>query len=168
MARKILNRLLKDTKPPDSFLHRVFYRLWQFVQVITAKVNHEQWLNATSKLDPEIRNQLNKLRRPEKAHILRVYSDIKCDLHLSEYEKQNLLELALLHDIGKSITKPTLLYKVAKVIFSVSNTRHCIEGAKFLKKLGKNKKVIIRVLRHHQLNSNDPLIKKFQLYDDRN
>jgi len=87
---------------------------------------------------------------------------------LSETDRVELLELALVHDIGKAVTRPTLFFKVAKVLLPLANTEHCVAGAKLLKRLKQNRQLIRRVLRHHDEGSSDRILRLFQAYDDRN
>jgi putative nucleotidyltransferase with HDIG domain len=151
-----------------GLLARICYRVWQFKQVLLPHLDYQAWQTAVAEVPLPVRQQLEKLKKSEKAHIIRVYQDISNDKALDSQTRQILLELALLHDIGKSITRPTLLFKVAKVIFSFANNEHCIAGAKFLRRHNRNKALIKRVLRHHDIGAGDDLLLLFQKYDDRN
>ncbi|GAB1355172.1 MAG TPA: HD domain-containing protein [Candidatus Rifleibacterium sp.] len=150
------------------FLQRALYRVWQFKQVLFPELQRSDWENAISGLSEQVRSELGKLRKSEKAHIMRVWSDISHDGSLSETDRVELLELALVHDIGKAVTRPTLFFKVAKVLLPLANTEHCVAGAKLLKRLKQNRQLIRRVLRHHDEGSSDRILRLFQAYDDRN
>ncbi|HNX76904.1 MAG TPA: HDIG domain-containing protein [Candidatus Rifleibacterium sp.] len=149
-------------------LARILYRIWQFKQVLLPRLDRNKWDAAVAELAPQVRNQLAALKKSEKAHIMRVYDDINNDAGLQPDMRQYLLTLALLHDIGKSVTRPSLLFKVAKVLLPIANTEHCLAGARLLRQFRQNRQLIRRVLRHHDLEVSDAVLKLFQQYDDRN
>ena len=144
------------------------YRVWQFKQVLLPKLQRHEWENATACLSEQVRFELGKLRKSEKAHIMRVWSDIRSDGSLNDSDRAELLELALVHDIGKAVTRPTLFFKVVKVLLPLANTEHCIAGAQLLRRLKQRRQLVRRVLRHHDDNSSDSILRLFQVYDDRN
>jgi len=147
---------------------RVVYRVWQFKQVLFPELQRREWENAISSLSEPIKAELGRLRKSEKAHIMRVWSDINHDGSLPESDRSELLELALVHDIGKAVTRPTLFFKVVKVLLPLANTEHCIAGARLLKRLKQKPQLVRRVLRHHDETSSDRILRLFQNYDDRN
>lgn len=151
-----------------NLVSRICYRVWQFKQVLLPRLDRMAWQKAISGLAPSLQRQLAILKKSEKAHVMRVYQDVYSDRALDEQTRLLLLELALLHDIGKTITRPTILFKVAKVLFSFANTEHCLEGARFLRRQGQQRPLIRRVLRHHDVSTSDQVLKLFQMYDDRN
>ena len=110
---------------------------------------------------------LEKLGKAEKAHTLRVLNLISEDNDLSSILKAELSEFALVHDIGKAITKPSLVFKVAKVIFRLSSDAHCIAGCRAVWHLTHDKKLALRILKHHVKPNKDPFLSAFQKYDDR-
>lgn len=146
---------------------RITYRLWQFKQVLLPQLDHQQWESAIASLSKPLQSQLQLLKKSEKAHVLRVYQAIKAERGLTESLRDELLQLALLHDIGKSITRHGIIFKVLKVIFPIANTQHCVAGAKFLRRHGVGRGMIDKVLRHHQKNVADPVLRFFQEFDDR-
>ena len=150
-----------------TFLGRIRYRCWQFKQVLFPKIDAELWREALNFLPESWRLYLQRLRPSERAHVLRVYSAVKSDTVLEKNERELLMLLALAHDLGKGETRHSLLSKVAKVIFPVSNAAHCIAGARILRKLKADRQLVRLVLRHHQKDPSDLLLKKFQDYDDR-
>jgi len=149
------------------WLDRIKYRIWQFKQVIFPKLDLLKWNQVLLNLEKPLREKLGELKKSEKAHVLRVYEAIEQDQSLDVSLRVELMKLALLHDIGKSICRHTIFFKVAKVFLPFANTRHCVEGARFLKKSGVDRSIVKRVLRHHSLCPADPLLRKFQEYDDR-
>lgn len=155
-----------------AMLRRLFqraaYRAWQFKQVLFPELQRNDWENAISGLSDRVRVELGKLRKSEKAHIMRVWSDINRDGSLRESDRVELLELALVHDIGKAVTRPTLFFKVIKVLLPLANTEHCIAGARLLKSLKQDRQLVRRVLRHHDEAASDRIIRLFLVYDDRN
>lgn len=151
-----------------SIITRVFYRIWQFKQVLFARFDENEWRDAVATLPAAWGVQLNQLRPSEKAHTMRVYNAISKDDKLDDDERQQLLRLALLHDIGKGITRHTLLFKVMKVLLPISGAAHCIAGARFLQKAGADRQTVARVLRHHKGIAGDEMLRKFQYYDDCN
>ena len=149
-------------------LTRVLYRIWQFKQVLLPRLDHRKWQAAIAELDPQVRDQLAALKKSEKAHIMRVYDDISNDACLQPEIRKCLLNLALLHDIGKSVTRPSLLFKVAKVLLPIANHEHCLAGARLLRQFRQDRQLIRRVLRHHDSRVSDAALQLFQKYDDRN
>lgn len=151
----------------SNLFKRIHYRIWQFKQVLFPKYSRKQWDDALNTMPSDCRQHLNRLRNSEKAHVMRVYNAIKEDQSISKPERIELLRLALLHDIGKGITRHSVFFKVAKVLLPIKNTSHSIAGAKLLKKLGFEKELVVMVLRHHEKNHANELLKKFQTFDDR-
>ncbi len=149
-------------------LNRAIYRVWQFKQVLFPELQRNDWENAVSGLAEQVRAELGKLRKSEKAHVMRVWYDIGRDSSINENDRVELLELALVHDIGKAVTRPTLFFKVVKVLLPLANTEHCIAGDRLLKRLKQKRQLVRRVLRHHDETASDRILRLFQAYDDRN
>lgn len=169
-----MNRVIKNNKRMDKventvdrWFDRVCYRTWQFRQSLLAEISVVEWKIAISELSKPLQEQLNRLRKSEKAHTIRVWSEVQKMKTLDCVTRKELMQLALLHDIGKSITKPTLFSKIVKVLFSLSDNQHCIKGALFLKRQKLDKKLVIRILRHHCKNIDDDILCLFQTIDDR-
>lgn len=146
---------------------RILYRCWQFKQVLFPIIDPELWLEALDFAPANWRPHLKRLRRSERAHVLRVFAAIKVEADLEDVDRQKLLLLALAHDIGKGVTRHSIFFKVAKVIFPISNSAHCLAGAKLLRRLKAEKWLIRMVLRHHCQSPTNPLLKRFQEVDDR-
>lgn len=150
-----------------NFFKKIIYRIWQFKQTLFPIINNELWNEAKSKLPAKWQPHFERLRASERAHVLRVYKEAKSVKNLTTKDFNRLIKLALVHDIGKGITRHSIWFKVAKVLLPISNRAHCIEGAKLLKRLGAEKELIIQVLRHHEKSTNDQLLILLQRIDDK-
>lgn len=148
------------------WLKRVAYRLWQFKQTMLPILDTAEWHGAVSELSQPLQVYLNSLRKSEKAHIQRVCRAVSADGQIDEQQRVELLQLALLHDIGKSIMRSSVIMKVARVFFPIGRNEHCIAGARLLKRHGFDRKLVRRVLRHHTFDHDDKLLQKFQQIDD--
>lgn len=146
---------------------RLTYRIWQFKQVLLPKVDVREWHEALLFAPESWRPHLKKLRLSERAHVLRLYSAIKQDDSLLPGERDYLLMLALAHDIGKGVTRHSVFFKVAKVVFPISNAAHCLAGARLLRQLKAEHDLVRMVLRHHQKHPESAILRKFQDFDDR-
>ena len=151
----------------ESFFHHFYYRCWQFYKAVLPDFASEDWEKAKKRSYSRLLPLLDKLGKAEKAHVLRILAYISEDTGLSSEEKELLSGFALVHDIGKAITKPSLAFKVAKVLFKLNGNAHCITGARAVWKLTRNKSLAVRVLRHHEKPGRDKLVSLFQLYDDK-
>lgn len=150
-----------------SIFKRFFYRVWQFYKSVRPDFKEEAWDKALAGTEERFKPYLFQLRKAEKAHVLRILKLIKEDSNLTAEEKKELSEFALIHDIGKSITKPSLIFKVAKVLFNLNGNAHCIAGARLVWRLTANKTLAVKILRHHSKAIAGDFIAKFQCYDDR-
>jgi putative nucleotidyltransferase with HDIG domain len=143
------------------------YRCWQLKQTLLPKIDPDLLIEAKEKIPPSLLENFKSLRKSEIAHTLRVYKEIKDSFTSIEDGRDELLELALLHDIGKGITRHTVFFKIAKVLLPVSSNAHAIAGAKLLFRKKMNKTLVIRVLRHHDKSHSDKLLNIFQSFDDK-
>jgi putative nucleotidyltransferase with HDIG domain len=148
------------------WLKRVAYRIWQFKQTILPKLSAREWQDAVSELPEAVQGHLMTLKKSEKAHVLRVRRAIAESKRLNDEERQELLQMAMLHDIGKAIARSGLVMKVARVFFPISRNEHCVAGARLLHRLGFERKLVRRVLRHHTFDHQDRLLAIFQEIDD--
>ena len=148
-------------------IDKILYRCWQFYKAIFPCLNIEKWKAAKELSDSRLRALLEKLGKAEKAHTLRVLEYIDKDSSLNSDLKAELSSFALVHDIGKAITKPSLFFKVAKVLFRLSSDAHCIAGSRAVWHLTHDKKLALRILRHHVKPNADPFLVIFQKYDDK-
>lgn len=149
-----------------SFWHRMCYRVRQFLQAALPVVDRRLLAEARTHLPQGWRPAFDRLRKPEKAHVLRLYAHIKQLDDLSPPEREQLTILALTHDIGKGILRPTLFLKVVKVLLHLPNRAHATAGAKLLRRLGAPATLIRRVRRHHDHPGDDALLARFQQLDD--
>ena len=148
-------------------LDNVKYRFWQFYKAVFPNLNKSKWEKALCNADKRLIPLLNQLGRAEKAHTLRVIEFINSDSSLNNDIKKELADFALVHDIGKAITKPSLAFKVAKVILKLSSDAHCIAGCRAVWHLTHNKELALRVLKHHIKPNSDSFLDIFQKYDDK-
>lgn len=148
------------------FLGRVAYRLRQARSVLWPQVDPAMLAEARGRLPTRWRAPFDRLGGSEKAHVLRLYRAISTDPALSEPDREALILLALTHDLGKAITRPTFLERVAKTLLPIPNRAHPILGARLLRRLGAPLSLVRRVARHHREPGNDRLLALFQRYDD--
>ncbi len=149
-----------------KFLDTILYRTWQFYKALFPDLDLQLWQEIKKKVDPKLVPLLEGLGKAEKSHTLRVLKLIEEDKDLPKELKTELSEFAIIHDIGKSITKPTLLFKVCKVLFRLSSDAHCIAGSRAVWHITHNKKQAIRILRHHVCPNQDSFLLHFQKYDN--
>ncbi len=148
------------------FLGRVAYRLRQARSVLWPQVDPVLLAAARSRLPPRWRRPFDRLGGSEKAHILRLYRAITTDPTLSDSDREALVPLALTHDLGKAITRPTFLERVVKTLLPIPNRSHPILGARLLRRLGAPPALVRRVARHHRDPGHDRLLALFQRFDD--
>ncbi len=148
-------------------IDKILYRCWQFYKAVFPRLNVNKWKAAAERSDNRLKSLLEKLGKAEKAHTLRVLDYIDKDSNLDSSLKAELSSFALVHDIGKAITKPSLVFKVAKVLFRLSSDAHCIAGCRAVWHLTHDKKLALRILKHHVKPNPDPFLAVFQKYDDR-
>ena len=151
----------------QPFYKRFVYRCWQFIKAVNPQLDKTAWKKACDSADPRLQQLLNGLGNAEKAHTLRVLNLISEENEISAEQKKELSEFALIHDIGKAITKPSLAFKVAKVLFKLNGNAHCIAGSRAVWHLTHDKKMALRVLHHHLKTGAEPFILAFQKYDDK-
>lgn len=150
------------------FAGRVCYRIRQFHSVIAPEFDEPLFEAVLTNIPQKWRCLVRRLRMSEKAHILRLYRAISGDENLADDCRTELIELCIVHDIGKIVTRPSLFYRIMKVLLPLPNRAHGIAGARILKKLGAREKLIRRVRTHHDTDHGDTLLKLFQEFDDRN
>ena len=148
-------------------IDKILYRCWQFYKAVLPRFNQKVWEQALNQADIRLKPLLQNLGKAEKAHTLRVLYYIEKDNSLSSELKKELSDFALIHDIGKAITKPSLAFKVAKVLLKLSSDAHCIAGCRAVWHITHNKKLALRILKHHIKPNEDPFLTSFQYYDDK-
>lgn len=148
-------------------LGQMAYRCRQFLSVLRPQVDRALVEEAGRRLPENWQKPFFAIPGSTMAHIMRLYRAIRDDAALDESTRSELLILALTHDIGKGITRPTLFERVAKVILPLPNKSHVIAGSLLMKRLGASPELIRRIRRHHEPAGNDGLLALFQTYDDR-
>ncbi len=148
-------------------IKRVLYRCWQFYKAVFPDFNYKRWEKVLEGADKRLIPLLNSLGKAEKSHTLRVIDLINNDDSLNSVLKKELSDFALIHDIGKAITKPSLFFKVAKVILKLSSDSHCIAGCRAVWRLTHNKELALKILKHHIKPNPNSFLDIFQRYDDR-
>jgi predicted HD phosphohydrolase len=131
------------------------------------KIDPDLWTEACERLPAAWRCHFCRLRPSERAHVLRVYAAVKNDSQLKGEERRKMILLALVHDIGKGVTRHGVVFKVAKVLLPIRNTAHCLAGAQLLKKLGAESWLQRLVLRHHSPADKNSFMARFKRFDDR-
>ena len=147
-------------------IDKIIYRCWQFYRAVCPNLDIHLWEQTKSKADSRLIPLLDKLGNAEKSHVLRILKLIEEDKSLNSELKRELSDFAIIHDIGKAITKPSLFFKVAKVILRLSSDAHCIAGCRAVWHLTHNKKLALRILKHHIKPNTDFFLRQFQQYDD--
>ena len=148
------------------FLGRVAYRLRQARSVLWPQVDPPLLAEARSRLPPRWRRPFDRLGGSEKAHVLRLYRAITTAPDLAPADREELVLLALTHDLGKSITRPTFFERVVKTLLPIPNRSHPILGARLLRRLGAPPRLVRRTARHHRDPGGDRLLALFQRFDD--
>ena len=148
-------------------IDKILYRCWQFYKAVLPRLDRTAWKAAVGKADERLKSLLNSLGKAEKSHTLRVLKLISEDNTLKDDLKTELSDFALVHDIGKAITRPSLFFKVAKVLLRLSSDAHCVAGCRAVWHLTHNKKLALRILKHHVKPNPDSFLATFQKYDDR-
>ncbi len=149
-----------------KLIDKILYRSWQFYKAIFPNLDLNKWEKYLIQADQKLVPLLNRLGNAEKAHTLRVLELIYNDETVDSKLKKDLTNFALVHDIGKAITKPSLFFKVAKVLLRLSSDAHCIAGCRAVWHLTHDKKLALRILKHHVKPNSDSFLEKFQKYDD--
>ena len=149
-----------------KLIDKILYRSWQFYKAIFPNLDLNKWENYLIKADQKLVPLLNQLGNAEKAHTLRVLELIYNDETVDSKLKKDLTNFALVHDIGKAITKPSLFFKVAKVLLRLSSDAHCIAGCRAVWHLTHDKKLALRILKHHVKPNSDSFLEIFQKFDD--
>jgi putative nucleotidyltransferase with HDIG domain len=104
----------------------LIYRVQQFFHVLTAKPDAAEWERASQVLDGELAALFLRMLPPDQAHALRVYAILQ-DKGLTD---QDLLAAALLHDIGKSVHRPSILDRIIVVLANQFFPRKVLQWGK--------------------------------------
>jgi len=150
----------------ERFIERAAYRLRQFHSVLWPKVDPAILSEARSRLPGPWRKAFDCLGGSEKAHVLRLYKAILNDTSLLLSDRDELVILALTHDLGKGITRPFLFERIVKALLPIPNRAHPILSARILRRLGAPALLVRRVAKHHFDPRGDRLLAIFQQFDD--
>lgn len=151
----------------DLTFDQITYRIRQFFSVLRPQVDLALVKEACLQLPETWREVFLTIPASTMAHVMRLYQAIRDDLSLDIDSRRELLTLALTHDIGKAVTRPTLFERVMKVLLPLPNKSHVIAGARLMKRLGASPDLVKRIRKHHEPPGNDRLLALFQAYDDR-
>lgn len=95
----------------------MFYRVHQFTQAFFPRIESEEYNWAFKILSPEAILLFKKQSRPEQRHALDVAKSLlNMKYNLTDFDLQNLLIAALLHDCGKSLINLRLWQRVYIVL----------------------------------------------------
>jgi hypothetical protein len=102
------------------------YRIQQFFQIMRARPDQDAWARASVILNPPLRELFLRMAPSDQAHGLRVFSA----LELEGKSDPDLLAAALLHDVGKSVHRPSVLDRVIVVLANQLFPRKVIQWGK--------------------------------------
>ncbi len=145
---------------------RILYRVRQFRSVVRPIVDPSELAAAREILPAAWRPRFDALGASEQAHVLRLVRAIRADAGLSDEDREQLLLLAVTHDLGKAVTRPRLWERVLRTLFSLPNEAHPIQSASILRRLGAPRALIRRARHHHHDPGSDRLLALFQKFDD--
>ena len=91
---------------------RAIYRIGQGIRALFAGLRAVDDTRATAHLSPALFALYRKMRRSERQHSLRVLADLQAQGHTDP----DLLAAALLHDVGKSRARFTIVEKTLVVL----------------------------------------------------
>lgn len=149
-----------------NFARRIFYRCRQFRSVLWPVIDAAELVSAREILPPAWRGRFDALGDSEKAHVLRLVRQIRADGRLSGDDRNELLLLALTHDLGKAVTKPRIWERILRTLLPIPNEAHPIQSARILRELGAPRDLIRRARHHHHEPGSDRLLALFQEFDD--
>lgn len=161
----------------------MIYRIKQFYLSLTAKVSEYEKRFVGSYLNSDEEDLFFKLQTSEQKHSINVASDI--NNNLTDQDKDYLIRLALLHDIGKTQVKINPFEKGIIVILDkltrkkLKNSKrfkkvnayyhHGETGKELLKELGNYEEDFLdRIKNHHTEKTDDDLLAILQKWDGRN
>lgn len=149
-----------------GWIDRVLYRIRQFFSVVSPEVDEALVAVAQQHLPESWRPVFLRLGRSEMAHVLRLFRRIRDEKTLPESDREDFLQLALIHDIGKTISRPRLWERILKTLLPLPNNAHPIVGARLLKRMGASATLVRRVRRHHEPPFGEAFLERFQQFDN--
>ncbi len=168
------------------------YRIKQFYWAVTSYFTKLDEAYIDKYLQEEEKELFNMLSTGDKHHCVRVaktaeeyYYQIKRDYPQLNTSLEEVMKIALLHDIGKIVHPLNILKKSLIVLLNkVSSGRlkklsridsiyiyyyHPMEGVKLLRKLGYDENFLYAVEKHHEyIESNNILLNILRYADNKN
>ncbi|WP_258876464.1 HDIG domain-containing metalloprotein [Clostridium sp. CM028] len=162
------------------------YRVKQFYRSMVSKINDEDLEFLKMHLETYELQLLNQLPTYEQKHCINVARDVKLTCNQRKLESNDLIKVALLHDIGKIYNSMNPIDKAIMVIIhKVTNGKirtykknknvniyynHGDIGYSLLRKYGYNDRILFLVKNHHNNNNitGDIELDLLKECDDRN
>jgi len=166
-------------------LSQSLYRARQFFRALLAGVQPKEHALVRSQLTTAQMTLFRHMPRSDQRHCL----DVFWTLYNAGYRERSLLQAALLHDVGKTSKKLTLLHRVAVVLlhrfapgwldrlaadgkrwkagFAV-HARHAETGAAWAAQAGSAPRVVSLIRRHHTISCSDKHLAALQWADRQN
>ncbi|AJA46148.1 hypothetical protein CPAST_c00130 [Clostridium pasteurianum DSM 525 = ATCC 6013] len=160
------------------------YRVKQFFSYLNAKITNDDLEYIYSKLNNNEIGLFNKLSLHEQKHSINVAKDVEKICLYKKICSNDLIKIALLHDIGKINGNLNIVDKSILVIFNcLSNGRikkfkfirkinlyynHGKIGADILKKYGYNKRFLYLIENHHNIKEDDYELNIIRFCDNKN
>lgn len=163
----------------------MFQRVKQFYDYLTASVDSDDRRYVDKYLNSGEKKLFNKLAVHEQKHSINVAKDIENMYDKSLVKSDDLIKVALLHDIGKVKIKMSIIDKSIIVILDkitrgkmkkFQNIKkiygyyyHADDGAEILKELEESSRILYLIKNHHNKNIKDDLeLNILKICDDRN
>ena len=162
----------------------MFYRVKQFYLAVTAEVLEEEKRFVAAHLTAQEQGLFGRLQVSEQKHCINVAYDVNNHIHSDH--KEDLIRLALLHDIGKIEGRLTPIDKGILVILDKVTQgkirrytqykkvniyyNHGKLGYKLLGKMGGYDQDFLRRIRDHHCEeeTDDEILRVLQKWDDEN
>lgn len=165
----------------------IFSRVIQFNRAILASIR-----GVTNKDLEFVRTYLNDkefmifnmMSSFDKLHCIRVAKTVQLCKYKEDINLKNkLVKIALIHDVGKSVTKYTIIHRVILVLikktyknkkFNFSWRKadiyynHAEIGYNILKQYGFDEDILFVVKNHHNKDENDKMVKLLMKCDEKN
>lgn len=144
----------------------MFVRFFQVVRYIFPYVDKKAEKDAVAILNEQEKKLYFEMTAYDRSHSLAVYRDM-IKIGLKNEEKDVMLKVALLHDIGKG-RGISFFDRVTYVIFKNNDilAKHSEKGYEKLKEINSIAAEIVK--EHHNKNSTNPMVKIFIEIDDKN